>query len=284
MSRPAPRPRRRSGHARPPRRPLRQRLRGRVPSAARVLAVLLFASLVGGLVTLVNGPWLRVGQLAWAGEHFTPQQAIDELVRGYRGAPLLTVDTGALEERLRELPAVADARVRAELPDRLRITIAEKEPALTWLTPAARLVLATDGTVVGRLPRDLELPEALAPLPAVDDQRPQSRRLDVGDSVPGAELRAARRLLALEPAALGSAATRLFLRIDAQYGFILVSRQPAWRAAMGFYQLDPRETEAAAAARLEEQVSAVRTLFAAQAEASVTWVDARNPGKVYWAP
>ena len=61
MSATALRPRRRSGgHARRPGTPLRRRVRARLPSAGRILAVLLFASAVAGLVTLVNGPWLRV--------------------------------------------------------------------------------------------------------------------------------------------------------------------------------------------------------------------------------
>jgi len=48
------------------------------------------------------------------------------------------------------------------------------------------------------------------------------------------------------------------------------------------YGLDPRETAAAASARLERQVTAVRTLFASRDETEIGWVDVRNPGKVYF--
>jgi hypothetical protein len=48
------------------------------------------------------------------------------------------------------------------------------------------------------------------------------------------------------------------------------------------YGLDPRETAAEADARLERQVTAVRTLFASRPEAEIGWVDVRNPGKVYF--
>ena len=37
-----------------------------------------------------------------------------------------------------------------------------------------------------------------------------------------------------------------------------------------------------AEARLERQITAVRTLFATRAEAELGWVDVRNPGKVYF--
>jgi hypothetical protein len=69
-----------------------------------------------------------------------------------------------------------------------------------------------------------------------------------------------------------------------EYGFIIASRAPVWRAALGFYGLDPREEASVADERLEAQVAAIRTLFATRPESSVTWLDARNPGKVYWAP
>ena len=72
------------------------------------------------------------------------------------------------------------------------------------------------------------------------------------------------------------------MRLDDEYGFRLASDQPAWEVALGVYGLDPRETAADADARLERQVTAVRTLFATRPEAEIGWVDVRNPGKVYF--
>ncbi|MGH2456433.1 MAG: hypothetical protein ACRDHD_09285, partial [Candidatus Limnocylindria bacterium] len=151
-------------------------------------------------------------------------------------------------------------------------------------TSAVRLVGAADGSLIGELARDAELSAELAGLPVIDDRRPESRLLTVGDAVPAPQLRAALRLLELDPALLGSAATELTVRIHEEYGFMLVSATPAWEAALGFFQLDPGEGAAAADARLEDQVAAIRTLFATHAEGTVGWLDARNPGKVYWAP
>jgi hypothetical protein len=255
-----------------------------MPSLARVTGVLLFALLVAGGVTLVNGPWLRVAAVGSAGARFTAAAELDSLLAPYDGVPLLTVDTSALVERLRSLPAVADARVQAQLPDRLSVAITEKAPGFTWLTRANRLVVASDGTAIAALDRDAELPADLASLPAVDDDRSASRRIGVGNVIPGNELRSVGRLLAIDPQLIGSSTTGFSLRMDDEYGFILVSTKPGWQVALGFYQLDPEETEAVATARLDAQVAAVRTLFAAEPEAKVSWVDARNPGKVYWAP
>jgi hypothetical protein len=90
------------------------------------------------------------------------------------------------------------------------------------------------------------------------------------------------RVVAIDPATLGSTSQHLRLRVDDEYGFRLVSDAPAWEVALGAYGTDPTESAADAAARLERQVAAVRTLFAERPEAEIGWVDVRNPGKVYF--
>ena len=279
----ASRPRQRGAGAKRPSRTVRQRLRGRLPAAGRIAAVLLFATLVGGFVTLVNGPWLRVARVASAGAHFTPATHLDEMLAQYEGVSLLTLDSAGLAASLRAMPAIADARVSAQLPDRLTVTLTEKAAALTWLTNQRRLVVAGDGSIIAEMAPDAELAGELSTLPAVDDRRPSSRILAAGGSIAPAEIRAAQRLFALDPFLLGSRTDGISLQVDDEYGFILVSTRPEWQVALGFYQLDPDETEAAATARLDAQVAAVRTLFTTQREGAIGWVDARNPGKVYWA-
>jgi hypothetical protein len=282
VSRP-PRPRRRgSGQAAKPRTPVRSRLR--LPSRSRIGALLLFAVLVAGLVALVNGPWLRVTRTAHAGERYTPADQLQAVLAAYLGRPLLGLDSGEIAARLADLPAIAEARVSASLPDGLQVAIIEKPPAAIWRTPDTHLVLAADGSVIGSLSRTATLPRELARLPAIDDQRQASRALDVGMTVPLPELDAARRLLDLDPELLGSHADSFTLRVDEEYGFMLVSVQPDWQAALGYYQAAPDETAEEATARLEAQVTAIRTLFAEQPERLIDWLDARNPGKVYWAP
>ncbi len=284
MSRQARPPRRGSGHATKPRKPVRSRLAMRLPSRSRIAAFLVFAMLVAGLVTMVNGPWLRVAHTSHAGERYTPGEELQAVLAGYVGRPLLSLDSAEIAAQLVQLPAVAEADVSARLPDGLQVTIVEKEPAATWLTPAARLVLAGDGRIIGSVARTADLPRELERLPVVDDQRPASRSLAVGGAVPVAELEAARRLLGLDPELLGSHAEGFSLQVDEEFGFTLISGQPDWQAALGFYQAAPGETQEEAMARLEAQVAAVRTLFAERPERLVGWVDARNPGKVYWAP
>ena len=168
--------------------------------------------------------------------------------------------------------------------DELQVAITEKAPAFLWRTQRAVLVGARDGTIIAELPLDQALPDGLRRLPSVEDERFVSRLLSVGDAVPPAELRVAKRLTALDPRLIGSRASALEVKVDYQMGFVLEATQPAWTAALGFYQLDPREDQAAADAKLEQQLAAIRTLFATRPERNVSWLDASNPGKVYWSP
>jgi hypothetical protein len=176
---------------------------------------------------------------------------------------------------------VATARVETFLPDRLEVTISEEEPAFVWQTSAVQLIGAADGTIIGEVARGRELAGPLAALPFVDDRRIPSRDIIVGDRIPTDEWQTALRLVGIEPATLGSRATRLTVRIDPQYGFIVIANT-GWSAAFGYYGLDPQEAAGDVVARIESQAASVRTLFAEHPETTVTWVDARNPGRVYW--
>jgi cell division septal protein FtsQ len=278
------RPRRRGGgHARRTRQPLRGRVRRWLPTPGRLLALLAFAALVTGGVLLVNGPWLRVGQLAFAGTTFTPDSEVEALLMPYRGTPILALDRSALSRQLESLPAVARARVEPVLPDRLQVTITEKRPAVVWQTATAQLVGAADGSVIGALPGALPLPAELARLPRVDDRR-SGPQMAVGEAIPSEELDLAKRLVTLDPELLGSAAHRFRVRIDTTYGFVLIPEGARWEAAIGYPTPEPGAGPTDVAGQLDDQVAAIRTLFGTRRERTIGWVDARNPGKVYWAP
>lgn len=265
--------------ARRPGTPLRLRIGRRVPSVRRILAGLGAAAVVAGLIALLGGPWLRVTDVTWAGDRFTPSEDLERLLDDQRGTSVLAIDTRSLGERLERLPAVADARVTASLPGHVDVTIVEHEAAFVWQTSWARLLGAADGTLFAVVADTAELDTAL---PVVSDERSMSRLMRSGDVIPEAILATALRLNELDPAALGSDAERLTVRIDDEFGFGLVAAAPGWEVALGAYGMDPTESAADASARLERQVTAVRTLFATRPEAGIGWVDARNPGKVYF--
>jgi cell division septal protein FtsQ len=277
-------PRRRAGaHARRPGPPLRKRVRRALPAPGRIAAAVLAAVLAAGLLALVNGPWLRIARVAWAGERFTEGSQLQRALARLDGASLLTVDAAALAARLERLPAVAAAKVEAVLPDTVRVTIEEKQAAFVWQTSVVRLVGGADGTLIGQLAKDAALPADLAALPLVDDRRIVARTMIVGDRIDAATLAAALALSQVEPAALGSAATDLALRLTDDDGFLLVSKQPAWQADFGVYPAQEAGL-LTLQERVDAQVTAVRTLFSYQGEPGIRWVDVRDPRRVYWRP
>jgi cell division septal protein FtsQ len=259
-------------------------VRRALPAPGRIAAGLLAAVLAGGLLALINGPWLRVADVAWAGQRYTPSAQLERVLAPLDGAALLTLDAGALAARLQQLPAVSHATVEAVLPDTLRVRIVEKVAAFVWQTSAVRLIGVADGTLIGQLALQAELPPDIEALPLVDDRRVNSRDIMVGDRIDPATLAAALRLASVEPAALGSTATEVHLRLTDDDGFLLVSAQPGWQADFGFYpDADPGQPTSLDQ-QVEAQVAAVRTLFSFEGEAKVRWVDVRDPRRVYWRP
>jgi cell division septal protein FtsQ len=267
--------------ARRPGVPLRQRLGRRMPSVRRALAVLGAAAAVAGLVAALNGPWLRVGAVGWSGAARTADGDVAAVLEPVIGTSILAVDTDRLGVALAALPSVETASVEADLTGRLHATITEPAVAFVWDTDRGRFLGAADGTLFAAEPNGA-LDEALLGTPRIVDARFAGRRLAVGDRIPEPLLDAAMRILAVDPVALGSTATRLGVRLDDEFGFRLVAGDVGWEAALGVYGIDPNESAAEAAARLERQVTAVRTLFADRPESNIGWVDVRNPGKVYF--
>lgn len=270
------------GQAARPGTPVRRRVAASLPSFRRILAVTGAVAAAAVLVALLNGPWLRVTQITWAGERHTDPQDLERLLAAADGVSALAIDTGALEEILESLPTVAEAHVAVSLEGRMTATIMEKEAAFVWQNSSARFIGAADGTLFSA--ESLADPPAplLGELPWIDDRRFDSRLIVVGDVIRPELLRIGLQLAALDPARLGSSVADVAIRLDDRHGYLLESVEGGWEIALGMYGVNPSETDAEADARLERQITAVRTLFAAETEARMAWVDVRNPGKVYF--
>ena len=233
-----------------------------------------------GLVAALNGPWLRVTAVGWTGGAYASDDEVAAVLDAQRGASILAVDSTAIARELEKLPAVQGARVEVGLTGTVAATITDPTIAFVWENNASRFLGAPDGTLFAAEPLG-DLDAALGGVPRIVDDRFVGRRLAIGDRIPAPLLDAAFRVDGIDPVALGSTATELSVRLDDEFGF-RVAAAPGWEMALGVYGVDPSETPADAAARLERQVTAVRTLFATRPEANIGWVDVRNPGKVYF--
>ncbi|MGZ8481674.1 MAG: cell division protein FtsQ/DivIB, partial [Candidatus Limnocylindria bacterium] len=161
----------RSRGAQRPGRSLRRRIGARLPSLARFGAVLGALAAGGALVALLNGPWLRVTEVAFAGQHYTEASDLDRILAEHRGTSVLAVDTDALRTRIERLPAVGEVTITASLLGRIDASVVERHAAFVWQTAAGRYLGAADGTIFARLGDGEAVPAEPQPLPLVRDER-----------------------------------------------------------------------------------------------------------------
>jgi hypothetical protein len=239
------------------------------------------ALLAAGLAWLATGPWLTVQQVRWSGTQYLADVDLARVLEPMKGANLLTLDDAALTSRLVAIPGVAAANIQTLLPGSLQVRVEEQTPALIWQTSRLRLVAGADGRIFGAAPLGVPLPRNIAGVPLISDRRQSSAYLDAGMTIDPDERSTALELARLDPRSLGSSATRVRVEIRDGCGYVLIPVGGAsWAVALGF--LGATAETGSSPPTIEAQVAAVRTLFAAHPERTVRWVDARNPGKVYW--
>lgn len=255
----------------------------RIPAARRLAALLVAATLVAGLAVMLNGPWLRITSIAWAGSRFVSAADLTPILDPLKGTSLLLLDERTVAAELAAIPGVASASVEPRFPDGVTIQLAERVPAIVWQTSGRRLLVDASGIVFAEIARTGAVPPALAGLPLVDDRRISARSFRPGDRIPDDERTAALTLRNLDPQLAGSAARSFNVAIDQGCGYVISPTTGGWSASLGFHGAGSTGS-AGDAPTIEAQVTALRTLFSIHPEGTVGWVDVRNPGKVYWRP
>ena len=150
---------------------------------------------------------------------------------------LVTLRTGDLEAALRKLPAVDPARadavaIRVALPDRLVITLHEREPILVWetaeggfLVDEAGVLFARRGVRARRCPRCRSCATTAA----------RSTGSRVGAQLAASDLEAVRRLAALTPELPGQRRDEPRGARRRRRGLHPGRRAQGWHAVFGFY-------------------------------------------------
>lgn len=207
--------------------------------AAALLSLLLSGGAVygAGASDAFGFDHLDVTGLRWAGE-----AAVRELVDLDPGTNLIGIRTASIAARIASLPPVAGARVEVRLPHTLLVRVTEREAVLVWrLTDGRRFLVDRAGVAFVEL---AEADSAPAGMPVIRDDRVEiATALSVGITLPAVSIDAAARLASLEPADVGSAATRLTVNISDANGFVVAAEPTGWRAIFGFYTPNLRTTD-----------------------------------------
>ncbi|WP_175408889.1 cell division protein FtsQ/DivIB [Streptomyces sp. TRM64462] len=105
----------------------------RMPRPPRVLLLVAAAlALVGGAVwTLYGSSWLRVEQVTVSGTRVLTPRQVEDAAAVPLGSPLASVDTDAIEDRLRRaLPRIDSVDVVRSWPHAIGLEVTEREPVL----------------------------------------------------------------------------------------------------------------------------------------------------------
>jgi cell division protein FtsQ len=255
VRRPPTRARRSPGRAQHP--PIDPRIRARRVAVAReagrrrlrrLLLVLALAAVTGAVAIVMWSPLLDVDRVAVAGAG--ARAASVRAAAGVEpGAALLLVRTGGVEERVEELPWVAEARATRELPGTLRITVTERPPVGFATRPDGTAAIVDATGVVTEVAAS-----APAGLPGLVTAAPPPRPGKV--VTPGASARVA--------AALGPLAGR-------------VTRVSVDRGEAALTLTDARVVRLGDLTRLDEKARAAAAVLDAPGLPAVAYVDVRVP-------
>jgi cell division protein FtsQ len=168
--------------------PLRAERAGRLSRRYRILlGVGLTAGLLVGAVVLSRSWMFHVRGIEVSGATHVHRGRILEVAEISKRTNALWLDEGEAERRLEAQPWIADAEVDVSFPLGVGITITERTPVAVASDGIARVLIAADGTVLGRGSGRRDLP-VIQLTPAAS----------VGRPVPG-PVGAARALGAMSP-------------------------------------------------------------------------------------
>ena len=162
------------------------------------LVLVAFGIAVGG-VGLLLSPVLGAHTVDVVGAARTPQAEVVAASRLDRSDPLVRLEAGRVESRIKALPWVDLAKVERQWPRRVRITVTERSPVAVAPCGAGRCVVDATGRVLAPVVSDVAIEMAIdvSMLPLVTEVAPGGVP---GSSLPAASMPALTVALALPDA------------------------------------------------------------------------------------
>ncbi|MEJ7721214.1 MAG: FtsQ-type POTRA domain-containing protein [Ilumatobacteraceae bacterium] len=111
------------------------------------LAVFVVLVVVAGLAVL-GSSWFSIKEVDVGGAVYSRDE-LAPIIADIEGTPVLRLDTGGYEDRIREIPWVEDVRVTTHFPDRAAIEVRERVPVATFAGGDGRFrVIDREGRVL----------------------------------------------------------------------------------------------------------------------------------------
>jgi len=228
----------------------------------------------GAIYGSAGTPAFGFERLEVAGNAMTTVASVDQQLGVARGANLVSLATAPIVERIRQIPAVADATVTVRLPDVIRVELTERRPILLWQVGMRRFTADAAGRLFAEV--GPATPAAVASLPVIADQRVRSAGLGLQSTLDPTDLDAAKRLGSLTPDQIGSHASRLLVSITDEKGFTIGTGPNGWVAVFGFYGISQRTP-----ALIPGQVQLLTALLAGREDTVLTVILADDRDGTY---
>jgi cell division protein FtsQ len=97
---------------------------------------------------VANAAGMRIATVSLSGQRQVGREEIFRAAGVTDHSSLLFLDVAQARAKLEAMPWIAEAQVRKLYPDRLQITITEREPFALWQSQGKVAVIAADGTVL----------------------------------------------------------------------------------------------------------------------------------------
>ncbi len=107
-------------------------------------------------VEVTGAMGFKLGNVRVEGRHYIDAETLRNTIAAKLGDPLLSIDINVMQARITALPWVKDVRVRRVWPDKLLISIDERQPLAIWRdAPQGPAVVDSEGVILTRQKLDV---------------------------------------------------------------------------------------------------------------------------------
>lgn len=217
------------------------------------------------IVAASIGPFWRIRDLSIEGAHHV---AVDAVVAtsGLLEAQSFTASSARARDRLiRSLPAVRDAHIEIQIPDRARVVLTERVPIARWLSgpSGTELFVDADGVLFSSLD-----PRAGPDIRVTDEQKARQP----GERLDPALVDAATKLTRLGPQELRADATSPRVVLTAGAAGLVLRVAAGWEIRFG------------GAERIDDKIALARRFLRENPQRKLDYVDVRSPDQIVFSP
>jgi len=226
----------------------------------RILGALLMVATAAGMLFMTTSNAFRM-DAGPEGEFSVSYVDVDQVLAAAGLVPgahpnVVLLRTDQMRLQMMSFPAIADASVQVVLPDRVIVSLQERQPVFALRRPDATYLVSEDGLVLAVV--DAARPAELG-LPSIEDDRTQfAPDVKVGGQLDAIDLAVMLELGALTPALVDSSASSLALSVSDDNGFVVDAQPGGWQAIFGEYTPTLRPQDL-----IPRQVQCLRSLVGA---------------------